>query len=62
MILAAALLLRVTILLEQQLEREEAAAVSEALAAVAGILTLGGVVWLYTYLLEWAVPAAAAAG
>ena len=57
MILAAAVLLRVTILLEQQLEREEAAAVSETLAAVAGVLTLATVVCLYTFLLEWTVPA-----
>ena len=44
MILFAGVLLRVTILLEQQVEEAEPGVVSEALAAVAGLLTLAGVV------------------
>ena len=56
MILFAGVLLRVTILLEQQLEEAEPGVVSEALAAVAGLLTLAGVSWLYSYILDWVVP------
>ena len=56
MLLFAGVLLRVTILVEQQLEEREPGVVSEALAAVAGLLTLAGVSWLYSYLLDWVVP------
>ena len=56
MLLFAGVLLRVTILVEQQLEEREPGVVSEALAAVAGLLTLAGVSWLYSYILDWVVP------